>query len=63
MICNLRYTHESHAITFGIGKTNDLKGLLAILNDETHVSLSIGGGINDDLLDLTTDQWLEHLDV
>lgn len=53
----------TRTISLSIRQTDDLVGLLSILHDQTHVDISIRSWIHDDLLDLSTDERLEKIDV
>lgn len=53
----------TRTITLRIRQTDDLVGLLSIFHDQTHVDISIRSWIHDDLLDLSTDERLENVDV
>ena len=53
----------TRTITLRIRQTDDLVGLLSIFHDQPHVDISIRSWIHDDLLDLSTDERLENVDV
>lgn len=53
----------TRTITLRIRQTDDLVGLLSIFHDQTHVDISSRSWIHDDLLDLSTDERLENVDV
>ena len=53
----------TRTISLSIRQTDDLVGLFSILHDQTHVDISIRSWIHDDLLDLSTDERLEEIDV
>jgi hypothetical protein len=61
IIRNHLNSQESCAIAFRIRKTKNLIGLLSILNDDTHIGITKLRGIDNDCLDLSTDQGLEGL--